>query len=103
MKLIENQTVANLRKQGFKVKVLHARNFEGWAEHGNGELKNEYDIRKQKLIFEPKGGKTTVTVTDPNGLNYIGISRCSDKDGFNRRFGLVKALGRLEQVVVNIV
>lgn len=68
-------TVDTLRKSGFKIKVYHHRkmNTEG---------------------INARGGKTVVEVTTPDGNNFVGISRCSRKENFNKRLGVMIALGR---------
>jgi hypothetical protein len=91
--LIENQTVANLRKHGFKVKVMHSR----YHVRGTDELTPEWVVRTGKLGFLPKGGQTKVTVTKGN-QTFKGVSLCSRKDAFNRKFGVAIALGRLHSV-----
>lgn len=91
---IRHQTVANLRKAGFKVKVQHER-YGAVFKLG---LAPEYEIRQKKNFFNPKGGKTTVTVTSATGENYQGISACSKQDGFNRKFGVFKAIARIAQI-----
>ena len=103
MKLIENQTVASLRKNGFKVKVQHQRFTNGISLDGKTlhldeiKLRPEYELRQMKLSFEPKGGQTTVFVTRlSDKAEFIGEARCSSADSYNRKFGVLKALGRLK-------
>jgi hypothetical protein len=103
MKLIENQTVANLRKNGFKVKVQHQRFTSGLSIDGKTrylegmQLRPEYELRQMKLSFEPKGGFTKVSVTRlADKAEFIGESRCSESDTYNRKLGVSIALGRLD-------
>lgn len=96
MKLIDNQTVASLRKSGFKVKVHHER------YNIDGVLLPRFQFSQYGCKrISPLGGKTTVYVTTPEGKDYLGISICSKKDSFNRKFGLMKALWRLSEVKDN--
>lgn len=68
-------TVEDLRKSGYKVRVKHYRraSVEGVAS---------------------RGGKTLVEVTAPDGTTFVGMSRCSRKENFNKRLGVRIALGR---------
>lgn len=67
--------VERLRKDGYKVRVKHYRR-----------------VNSDGVIS--RGGKTLVEVTTPEGLNLVGMSRCSRKENFNKRLGVRIALGR---------
>lgn len=67
--------VERLRKSGFKVRVKHYR------------LMNPCGIK-------PRGGKTVVEVTTPEGESLVGMARCSRNENFNKRLGVRIALGR---------
>jgi hypothetical protein len=67
--------VEELRKSGYKVWVKHFR---------RGSLGGP----------NPRGGKTVVEVTTPDGVTLVGVSRCSRKENFNKRLGVRIALGR---------
>ena len=71
-------TIHDLRKAGYKVRVLHFRN-----DHDSilGE-------------FHPKGGRTVVQITTPDGQNLEGRANCSKKERYNKRVGVQVALGR---------
>jgi hypothetical protein len=69
-------TVSFLRKSGYKVAVMHRRNFD---KFGN------------KL---PKGGETTVIIDSPYGKHFEGTSRCCDSDNYDKKLGVRIALGR---------
>ena len=71
-------TVHDLRKNGYKVRVLHCRKFCG----------NSFGA------FKPKGGSTVVQITTPEGVDLEGVSRCSDKDLYNKKLGVKVAIGR---------
>ena len=67
--------VEELRKSGYKV----------WVKH----------FRRDSLGGpNPRGGKTVVEVTTPDGVTLLGVSRCSRKENFNKRLGVRIALGR---------
>jgi len=67
--------VEQLRKSGYKVRVIHARLI---AAGGISE----------------RGGRTIVQVRTPEGQELEGVAVCSTKDNFNRRMGVKIALGR---------
>lgn len=77
------KTIAQLRQTGYKVRVLHSRPVV-YQQKLDGSIK----------VFSPKGGKTVIEVTTPDGVTVMGESKCSDKDSWNRRMGNQIALGR---------
>ncbi len=96
-------SVAELRRQGNKVKVMHRR----W--YVTDTLKPEYLLFTRFELEEfclnnpvgapllgplSCGGATLVEITSTDGKNAVGMAECSLTDNFNRRFGLTKALGR---------
>ena len=78
-----NKTIAQLRRSGYKVRVLHSR-----------PKMSIQKIDGHMTEFSPKGGRTTIEITSPEGKNSIGIAECSEKDSWNRKFGNQIALGR---------
>ena len=80
-------TIKDLRRQGYKVRVMHARHY----------------VTKQKisgtvLDLSARGGSTTIEVTTPDKKHdVIGKSVCSVEDNFNRKLGNSIALGRALQ------
>ena len=77
------KTIKELRQSGHKVRVLHSRNVV-YQQKIDGSVK----------VFSPKGGKTSIEITTPEGKNVIGHSKCSEKDSWNRKLGNSIALGR---------
>lgn len=75
--------IYNLRKNGFKVRVLHQRvvDFPEGEESG-------------KAVIYPRGGFTKVELRDPNGKETFGYSYCSSQDNYCKRTGAQIALGR---------
>lgn len=71
--------VHDLRKAGYKVRVLHCRKFS---------------TRNLLGEFDPKGGETVVQITTPDGQDLEGRAKCSDKERYNKRVGVQVALGR---------
>jgi hypothetical protein len=81
-------TVKQLRQSGYKVRVLHTRNYK---------LTKRVDGDSKELCA--KGGITTIEITTPNGKNVTGVAHCSDCDSYNKRLGVRIAVGRaLSQV-----
>lgn len=96
-----NKTVAQLRREGYKVRVKIQR---FWA----GDVKNVSPKRLQRKWHDylfpqreipgpdraPRGGLHIVEVTTPDGQELRGEAICALSDPFNRRQGLQMALGR---------
>ena len=77
-------TIKQLRQNGYKVRVLHKRNYNSIQKIGG--------ISKE---VAPKGGETFIEITTPDKtITIAGASICSNKDLFNRRTGNEIALGR---------
>lgn len=71
-------TVQNLRKDGYKVRVLHHRRDDNRVLGG----------------VHPKGGMTVVQITTPDGRELEGRAECSKKDLYNKKLGVRMAIGR---------
>ena len=77
-------TIKQLRQAGYKVRVMHRRNYNQIQKIGG--------TSKQ---ISPKGGDTMIEITTPDRtITTLGASICSDKELFNRRTGNIIALGR---------
>ena len=68
--------INQLKDIGYKVKVIHTR----------------YTDSQNRI--NPKGGKTTVILTDPTGNTSEGHSICSKEDPFVKSLGIRIAIGR---------
>lgn len=101
-------TVQQYRDLGFKVRVTHRRSaFLDINGLYTNELATRYEIEqhganenthgKYSASVLPCGGKTTVELTTPEGITTTGVAKCSDKDPYNRKVGLMIALGRAEK------
>jgi hypothetical protein len=76
--------IKQLRQAGYKVRVLHKRNYNKIQKIGGISME-----------VAPKGGETFIEITTPNkAITTAGASICSDKELFNRRTGNIIALGR---------
>ena len=92
-------TVHNLRKAGYKVRVIHYRYYKADSVVGSAILLSKKELKEiapcdNRFILLPRGGKTAVEITTPSGANTFGESICSRKDGFNRKLGLKIAINR---------
>ena len=78
------KSIKQLRQAGYKVRVLHKRNYNKINKIGG-----------ISMMVNPKGGETFIEITTPDkSLTTAGASICSNKDLFNRRTGNDIALGR---------
>ena len=89
-------TIAELRQQGNKVKVLHFR-----YPTKNSDLVPIRDMQIEtekgwKYQFNPeeRGGKTEIFITTKDGKELHGEALCSKKENFSRKLGLRISLAR---------
>jgi hypothetical protein len=80
-------TVENLRKSGWKVRVLHYRSDESCE----GKIKSSHS---KECKVNPKGGKTVVILDSPTGDHFEGLAVCSSDDLYNKKIGVKIAIGR---------
>ena len=73
---IMETTIEQLRKNGYKVRVIHT----------NVSENDPYHHLSDKL--------TEIQIRDLNGNEFTGIARCSKTDQYNRKKGNKIALGR---------
>jgi len=93
-------TLNDFRAAGSKIRVNFYRQYEiapkQYAEFSHKQLRmlderKEYDPKK----LHPRGGRTKIEVTVPEGITLVGESICSMKDNFNRKLGRKIAVARL--------
>ena len=82
-------TVKSLREKGYRVKVHHIRR----CKRAPGYELVSFPEQAKNIIL-PTGGITDVTVVPPNGGGVNGIAHCSMKDNYNKKRGVMIALGR---------
>ena len=82
-------TVKSLRDQGFQVRVHHIRRYKYESE--NAAVPSNFN---RNQIILARGGVTDVAITTPDGKNVRAFAYCSDKDGYNKKRGVLIALGR---------
>ena len=77
-------SIKNLRRRGWKVRVLHSRNYF---------LRSKFDGTSSEV--GAKGGVTEIQLTSPDKqINVSGKAVCSDEDNYDRKIGNSIALGR---------
>jgi len=84
-------TIKDLRRQGYKVRVMHAR-------HNNIKHK----VSGTALELSARGGSTTIELTTPDKQHTVfGKAVCSLEDNFNKKMGNAIALGRALAALAN--
>lgn len=81
-------TIMSLRRSGYKVRVLHTRNYK--------------KVQKIDGTYEElsaNGGLTRIEITTPFGEDVSGEAVCSKEDNWNRKLGNSIALGRALQKI----
>jgi hypothetical protein len=77
-------SIKNLRRRGWKVRVLHQRNYF---------LRDRFDGTSSEV--SAKGGVTEIQITSPDKMiNVSGKAVCSEEDNYDRKVGNAIALGR---------
>lgn len=80
--------ISKLRQLGCRVFVNHKRiSRNRWIQI------NEITKVLSPMVL-PKGGKTVVEITTPDGQAFTGEAVCSKSDCYNKKRGLAIALGR---------
>jgi hypothetical protein len=74
-------TIEELRKQGYKVKVMH-----GTIDESDPHYNLSHRI-------------TTIKLRDLTGNEHIASAKCSKKDSYSRKLGNKIALGRVLKVM----
>ena len=88
-------TIHSLRKAGNKVRVTHFRmTLDGRLQPRRLFTNDSVKTKGHNPYLTPKGGKTLIEITTPDGLELVGEAHCSLEDNFNRKYGINKALGR---------
>ena len=102
------QRIKELRDRGYTIKVKQLRQGTvGFAAFGEFRIDEIRDRREKDSRFEvhPRGGRTEVTLTTPDGTTVVGEARCRvddwtkggkwrEGDMFNKNIGLTIALNR---------
>ena len=96
---MKKQTVHQLRKKGWKVKVGHKRVFYRFDPKTGQKHEVICLYRDWKEIcpdhfLSAKGGITELCITSPEGITHSDYSICNMTDHYNSRIGLSIAIGR---------
>lgn len=83
-------TVQELRNNGYKIKVLHHRLYNGYHKWQVGSKPNT----NGPISPDTKGGSTHIIIDSPTGSHYEGIALCSRVDNYDKKLGVKIALGR---------
>ena len=84
-----NGQIANLRQNGYKIRVFHNRRYASQS----GDIFYT-GIPIPETTLESKGGLTIVKVITPANETAMGYAKCSDKDPYNKKLGAKIALNR---------
>lgn len=90
-------TIQQLRNNGYKVRVLHNRLYNGYHKWQVGG--HEYIQRNAPVDPDSKGGSTQVVIDSPSGEHFQGLAMCSKKENYNKKMGVRIALGRSGVIV----
>ena len=90
------ETVKSLRQSGYKVRVIHKREYT----YTSGPFFTDKTIKKESRMNE-KGGYTFVEIRTPDEKEYFGEAKCSDLDNYNKKVGVQIALGRALKKIQN--
>lgn len=85
-------TVQELRNNGYKVRVLHNRLYNGYHKWQVGA--RDHTRYTGPIDADAKGGSTQVIIDSPNGEHFQGLAICSKKENYNKKMGVRIALGR---------
>jgi hypothetical protein len=86
-------SIKNLRRSGWKVRVLHQRNYF---------LRDRFNGTSSEV--SAKGGITEIQLTSPDKqINVSGKAVCSEKENYSRKVGNAIALGRAWSEVEKII
>jgi hypothetical protein len=86
-------TIQQLRNNGYKVRVLHNRLYNGYHKWQVG-AKDRASFSGIPIDPDAKGGSTQVVIDSPDGKHYQGLAICSKKENYNKKMGVRIALGR---------
>jgi len=99
---MKKQTVHQLRKNGWKVKVGHKRIVYRFDPKTGIKttrlcLSKDWTVSYPDFYLSAKGGRTIVCVTSPEGVTHTDYAVCNTTDHYDSTIGLDIALGRTLQ------
>lgn len=91
--LSENSRVVDLRRNGFKVRVIHQRAVKP-LDYELTSVDKEAKVGYFKADLKPneKGGKTRVEIRLPNGKEIVGEATCHPDEHYNKKEGVKQAI-----------
>lgn len=100
---MKNETIQQLRENGYKVRVGHYRFFGAASKKSQPVLHSRKNPlpETEGVNVNPLGGRTEVEITTPDGDNLKGVAECSVKDHYNRKLGIKIAVARALHVKNN--
>ena len=87
-------TIQHLRNNGYKVRVLHNRLYNGYYKWQVGSKPNHSVHGYAPIDPDTKGGSTQIVIDSPSGEHFEGLAICSKKENYNKKLGVRIALGR---------
>lgn len=85
-------TIQQLRNNGYKVRVLHNRLYNGYHKWQVGSKPKSGHCGP--IDPDAKGGSTEIVIDSPTGEHFQGLAICSKKENYNKRLGVKIAMGR---------
>ena len=76
-------TIQQLRNNGYKVRVLHNRLYNGYHKWQVGDI--DHVKKYGPLDPDSKGGSTQVVIDSPTGEHFTGLAMCSKKENYNKK------------------
>lgn len=88
-------TVQSLRRQGYKVRVIHRRDYISYDTVTRMTAKEaEIAASIYNYRLDSFGGHTRIEITTPDNKELVGEAYCNPTDQFNRKLAVRIALGR---------
>jgi hypothetical protein len=96
-------SVHKLRKAGFNVSLAHIRRFHRFDPQTGKKRTVFLNPHEKPFLAEyadfylTSSGGLTIIKLERDGITATGIAKCSSKDSYVRKVGVVKALGKAVQ------
>jgi hypothetical protein len=94
-------TIAEMRKAGHKVRVIHYRNAFRHNTYDGVKINKLFIYSKNNrnipadFYLDQCGGATTIDITTNSGADIKTSSRCHLNDNYNRKTGIMKAIAKI--------
>lgn len=87
-------TVAELRRQGCKVRINHYRRYNKHDGLANKWLAEQLNLGHEFKQMLPTGGLTRVEIDGLTQNTLVGEAVCSNADNYDKKLGIKIAIGR---------